>query len=190
MSLVRTAQYSILSFLGLVGLLSGMFLFDVPVLSIAGLLVILLMSSIALSRVFSEHLKGTGLIFGLIISLSYLMIGGSLVYYLGTVTVFSISFLLASLPMFAWLVSFKAEPHESVTDLESPHIIDGVLISIVVVALISFFVNVSGNASIEPTRSPWLILSPNVLSWLGLVWDLRAPPARIYQEAIDTKIIA
>ena len=29
-----------------------------------------------------------------------------------------------------------------------------------------------------------------VLSWLGLVWELRTPPARIYQEAIDTKIIA
>ncbi|NQV11958.1 hypothetical protein HQ524_01205 [Candidatus Uhrbacteria bacterium] len=168
MSLVRSVQYSILSFLGLVGLLSGMFLFDVPALSITGLLLILLTSSLALSSVFSEHLKGTGLIFGLILSLSYLMIGGSLVYYLGTVTVFSIFFLLASLPMFAWLVSFRTEAHQSVTDLESPHILDGVLIAIVVIALVSFFVSVSGNASIEPTRSPWLILSPNVLSWLGL----------------------
>jgi stearoyl-CoA desaturase (delta-9 desaturase) len=29
-----------------------------------------------------------------------------------------------------------------------------------------------------------------VLSWFGLVWELREPPARIYQEALETKITA
>jgi stearoyl-CoA desaturase (delta-9 desaturase) len=28
------------------------------------------------------------------------------------------------------------------------------------------------------------------LSWFGLVWDLRTPPARIYQEATETKLAA
>jgi stearoyl-CoA desaturase (delta-9 desaturase) len=27
-----------------------------------------------------------------------------------------------------------------------------------------------------------------VLSWVGLVWDLREPPARIYQEAVENKL--
>jgi hypothetical protein len=26
-----------------------------------------------------------------------------------------------------------------------------------------------------------------VLSWFGLVWDLREPPARIYEEALERK---
>ncbi len=168
MRLIRDVQYSILSFGGLAALLLGMFLFSAPALSLIGLVILLTISSNALSRVFSEHLTGTKLLFGLILSLSYLMIAGSLIYYLGTVTAFSIFFLLASLPLFAWLVTFKNKPHETKTNFKTPGVLDGMLIAMVVVALVGFFVSVSGNASSEPMRSPWLILAPSILGWIGI----------------------
>ncbi len=161
-------QYSILSFLGLGSLLLGFFLLNSAVFSAVGLLIILFMSSRALASLFDGKLKGTSLILGLVVSLSYLMITGSLVYYLSTVTVFSIFWILASLPFFAWLTTRKIESKPISSDPDQPSVVDGILAAIATVSFVAFFASLIGNSTDLPMRSPWLVANPAILVWIGV----------------------
>jgi len=161
-------QYSIIIFLGLALLATGFFVVDSALLSIAGFGLVFLASSYLFSLVFTSVFTGFRPILGSFVSISWLMIAGSVVYYTSLVTFFTLFFAISSLPVAAYLSSFLRvntgrEPYNSsVTPLV------GVLVSVIVVALFGFFASILEFSTVEPTRSPWLVVDPFSLFWLGI----------------------
>ncbi len=160
-------QYSIATALGLAGLVLGAFLVEAPLVSAAGLALLLLSSSWQLGRLFDHALGSVRLLLGLLVALSFLMIAGSVIYYTALVTPLSLFWAVAALPFIAWLATRKLEASES-----EPHgdasSMSGLYAAIVVIALVAFFITLTGNSTTLATRSPWLVVTPQLLWWIAL----------------------
>lgn len=160
-------QYSIATALGLAGLSVGAFLFEAPLIAAGGLAILVLSASWQFGRLFDHALGTVRLLLGLLVSLSVLMIAGSLVYYTALVTPLSLFWVVAALPFIAWLATRKleapeVEPHGDASGLS------GLYAAIVVIALVAFFITLAGNTTTLATRSPWLVVTPQILWWIGL----------------------
>ena len=99
-------------------------------------------------------------------SLSYIMIAGSLVYYFTRVTELSMFLVLLVLPFVAWAVARKVKLKKPKS--AEPSISAGIWAAIAVIALVAFFVTLAGNTTLEASRSPWLIAPHSILVWLGV----------------------
>ncbi|HBU27639.1 TPA: hypothetical protein DEB00_00805 [Candidatus Uhrbacteria bacterium] len=128
---------------------------------------LLTLSSIRLGSLFDCALQGVRLFLGLLVALSFLMITGSFVYYIGSVTPASYFWLLAALPFFSWLVTRK---HTKTPSKEQGEVggFSGLYAALVVLALVAYFVTLTDHTTLLATRSPWLIVAPQILWWIGL----------------------
>lgn len=169
--MLKQYQYSILVTVGLALLLVGFFTAASPIFSTIGLVILFLASCDYAASAWQNHLQGTRLILGGLLSLAWLMIAGSVVYYVGTVNLVTYFFVIASLPLFAWLVWYKQRKHESdektSLTIGKPGLIAGTLAVGLVILLIGFFSGLQGSATIDALRSPWLVASPTLLIWIA-----------------------
>lgn len=167
MNLASTSQYSIATALTLGVFLLGSAGLQLPILGTIGLLSVLAVASMRLGNLFSHELASLRLLLGGIVSLSFLMIAGSTIYYLSVVTTFTFLWPVVALPFFAWLVTRKIEP-PATSATQDASAFSSLFAALVVIALVAFFVTLTGNVTVEPSRSPWLVIAPAILWWTGL----------------------
>ncbi|PIR47670.1 hypothetical protein COV06_02185 [Candidatus Uhrbacteria bacterium CG10_big_fil_rev_8_21_14_0_10_50_16] len=160
-------KYSIGTVLGLAGLSLGAFLTHLPLVTTLSVLFLLTLASLRLGRLFDHTQASVRALLGLLVALSFLMITGAGVYYVGFVTIASYFWVLAALPFFAWLVTRNTEEPET-ESTETIHGSSGLYASFIVIALIAYFVTLTGHTTLLATRSPWLIITPQILGWIGL----------------------
>ncbi len=166
--LVKTrVQYSIA-----VGVALAVFAFGMAapfaIASGLGLTALVVLSAHRCARLFQNELGLTRWLLGLIVTLSFLMIGGSAVYYAATVTPFSVFWLVALLPFVSWIVTQPTDVDGSPGLPDgSHHATRGVWVAIVALALIAFFVTLADHQTTDPSRSPWLVVSPAILWWIA-----------------------
>ncbi|MBI2476865.1 hypothetical protein HYV72_01700 [Candidatus Uhrbacteria bacterium] len=129
-----------------------------------GMLLSFVVSAALCSRPWPSHLRGTRMVLGAIIALSLIMIGGSLVYYFGRVTPSTMLVLWAFLPCVSWVIArgYKQTPY-----IEEPAVASSFPVlcaaSLLVVSLGAFWFFLSRFETLEPSRSPWLVVSPVIL---------------------------
>ncbi|MEK7094710.1 MAG: hypothetical protein AAB886_01215 [Patescibacteria group bacterium] len=166
-------KYSIAVFVGLVLLTIGAFFSSAASVSFIGLAIILITSSNRLGYAWNNLPRHLAFGAGFLGALSYLMIAGSAVYYFGVVTSTTFFFVVASLPVLARLfIADSRRPNGSSLQYEVPitkffnsSIPQFILL---VLSLAAFFLITTANSTLEPSRSPWLIVAPTALVFAAL----------------------
>jgi hypothetical protein len=110
------------------------------------------------SRILKNRTAIEKLSIGLIISICAIMLGGSAIYYFGTVNELSLSILLVIILLVASLISEKNEKQEN--KIEKRKLILGFAF---IVSMISWWIAILNTQTMESIRSLWLIVDPRIL---------------------------
>lgn len=157
-------KYSILTALGLGVFTVGVWMVDLPALSLAGFLILVLVSASFFAHTWGTHLRGTRLVLGAVASLSVLMILGSIVYYAGFVTVAHLFAVAIALPFIGWLTAHFLEESQFIEEPEADTKLTlGLCAALFVVSLLVFALLLAGSSTTDAVRSPWLVASPLIL---------------------------
>lgn len=101
---------------------------------------------------------------GLLSSLALVMLGGSALYYFGSVTVLNLSILLVAILAVGSLVAQKPD-FADIND-HARHMLGGGVI--ILLALIAWWSHIWTIEIIDAIRSPWLMVDPSILLAMGI----------------------
>jgi hypothetical protein len=164
MTRITGIKYSIVTGLSLAFLSVGMWVIDEPIVTSVGIILSLGTSSGLLAHLWPSHLRGTRFILGSIIALSFVMIAGSFVYYVANVTPAYIYWIWMILPFVSWLISRLLEQSQFVEESEgeASFFISGAA-ALLALSLLVYGGLLAEFNTTEPSRSPWLIMTPLVI---------------------------
>ena len=161
-------KYSITTALGLGVFFVCTMIVDLPAVSLAGFLIVILVCASFFAHIWATHLRGTRLALGVIASLSVLMILGSIVYYAGPITSSSLFWIVVALPFIGWLTAHLLEESQFIEEPETDATLRlGLYAAFFVVSLLVFALLIAGSQTIDAVRSPWLVVSPLILFAVG-----------------------
>lgn len=123
----------------------------------------------AIARLFGSRFFPTGdytqqMIIGLLSGLSFLMIGGSIIYYVGSVTSISLSIVLTIILLTATLSARKPA-----SDADKPISKNNIVLIIIILLCLATWWSVLWSIEVtDSIRSPWLIIDPKILIPLSI----------------------
>ena len=164
MEQISYKKYSIATFFGLASIVVGLWVWPNVLIGALGTLVLIVTASLVFSNLWTSNLVGTRLGLGLLVSICFMMLFGSAVYYLGTVTTLSMSWIPIALPFVAFAITRKVHIKSQVDEPKSrSRFSHGIYAALFAIAIAAFFVWLNTYSTLEPSRSPWLIVSPLIL---------------------------
>ena len=157
-------KYSIVTALSLAFLSVGMWVIKEPVIAGIGIALSLGTSSGLLAHIWPSHLRGTRFILGGIVALSFVMISGSAIYYTSSVTPATMYWIWILLPFLSWIVSRLLEQSQFVEESEgeASFFVSGAA-ALLALSLLVYGGLLTGFQTNEPSRSPWLVITPLVI---------------------------
>ncbi len=164
MTRITGIKYSIVTALALAFLSVGGWVINEPVVAAIGIALSLGASSGLLAHIWPSHLRGTRFILGGIVALSFVMIFGSIIYYTSSVTSAAMHWIWMLLPFLSWTVSRLLEQSQFVEESEgeASFFVSGAA-ALLALSLLVYGGLLAGFQTNEPSRSPWLVITPLVI---------------------------